>query len=326
MRVGSLVRLTPLLFTTATQRVRAACTLSTQSAYISAFRARIQECNAQGPLSVPFFIGNDKVGEVRESLLPLLGEYPETFDVDEDSVRLAPALITASLEERSRAVARVMEKVREAGFTRAWYDESLAIATSFDAPPALLLERGCVPLFGAAGYGVFVNGYSTHPDTGETWLWVATRSASKQNWPGMLDVLVAGAQPAGLSPSENVVKEAQEEAGMSPELAQSAVPVGCVSYKGTDEWGNAKRDVLFCYDLEVPWDFEPVAVDGEVESFTKMQLTEVANAVAHGKPALYKPNCNLVVIDFLVRRGFITPDSPGYLQMLAELRCSGDCR
>ena len=69
----------------------------------------------------------------------------------------------------------------------------------------------------------------------------------------------------------------------------------------------------------MPWDFEPVAVDGEVESFTKMQLTEVANAVAHGKPALYKPNCNLVVIDFLVRRGFITPDSPGYLQMLAEL-------
>ena len=54
----------------------------------------------------------NKVGEVRRSLLPLLGEYPETFDVDEDSVRLAPALITASLEERSRAVARVMEKVR----------------------------------------------------------------------------------------------------------------------------------------------------------------------------------------------------------------------
>jgi hypothetical protein len=25
-----------------------------------------------------------------------------------------------------------------------------------------------------------------------------------------------------------------------------------------------KDDVFFCFDLELPWDFEPVAVDGEV--------------------------------------------------------------
>lgn len=34
----------------------------------------------------------------------------------------------------------------------------------------------------------------------------------------------------------------------------------------------------------------------------------------------YKPNCCIVIIDFLVRRGWLTPDMPGYAQLVAELR------
>ena len=89
----------------------------------------------------------------------------------------------------------------------------------------------------------------------------------------MLDHLVAGAQPAGLSPSENVVKEAGEEAGVPVDLAKTAVPVSICSYVGTDEFGQLKRDVLFNYDLQLPWDFEPTAVDGEVESFERWPLS-----------------------------------------------------
>ena len=46
-------------------------------------------------------------------------------------------------------------------------------------------------------------------------------------------------------------------------------------------------------------------VDGEVESFERWSYDKVAEAVAYGKPAAYKPNCNLVVIDLLVRSGYI---------------------
>lgn len=34
----------------------------------------------------------------------------------------------------------------------------------------------------------------------------------------------------------------------------------------------------------------------------------------------YKPNCNLVVVDFLIRHGYITPDSPGYIELVRSLR------
>lgn len=45
------------------------------------------------------------------------------------------------------------------------------------------------------------------------YLWVARRSRSKPTWPGMLDHIVAGAQPFGISCYDNVIKEAEEEVG-----------------------------------------------------------------------------------------------------------------
>ena len=63
-------------------------------------------------------------------------------------------------------------------------------------------------------------------------------------------------QPHGLSPQENVIKECQEEASIPRELAQLAVPAGAVSYCSEQAEG-LKRDVLFCYDLELPQDFVP---------------------------------------------------------------------
>lgn len=64
------------------------------------------------------------------------------------------------------------------------------------------------------------------------------------------------AQPHGLSPHENVIKECGEEASIPRELAQRAVPAGAVSYSSEQAEG-LKRDVLFCYDLELPQDFVP---------------------------------------------------------------------
>ncbi len=63
-------------------------------------------------------------------------------------------------------------------------------------------------------------------------------------------------QPHGLSPGANVTKECGEEASIPEELARNAKPVGAVSYEEMQESG-LKRDVLFCYDLQLPADFVP---------------------------------------------------------------------
>ena len=324
--------LAPLLFQLPTSRprgntvlIQGSKSLDEQADLIQGFRERIQECNLAGPFSVPFFVGNAQAGEVAAKILPALKLHPDVLDVSDSDVRLVSPLVDASVEERTAAMERVTASIREAGLVKGWRDELLSLATSFDAPPCLLIERACLPLFGGKGYGVFVNGYSLEPSTGEPHLWVATRSLSKPTWPGMLDAVVGGALSAGMSPTDTVIKEAAEEAGVPFELALQSKPCSCCSYRGTDESGFLKRDVLFCYDLELPWDFLPSAVDGEVESFERLPLTRVAEAVAFGKPAAFKPNINLVIIDYLIRQGFLSPDAPGYLQLVAELR-SGDCR
>lgn len=128
-------------------------------------------------------------------------------------------------------------------------------------------------------------------------------------------------QPHGLSPYTNVIKECAEEAGIPETLARQATSVGAVSYEEAQDRG-LKRDVLFCYDLELPEDFVPEPQDGEVESFQRLPLEEVASFIA--ETDRFKDNCNLVIIDFLVRHGFLKPEQEGYLQVVGGLR-SGDC-
>ena len=63
-------------------------------------------------------------------------------------------------------------------------------------------------------------------------------------------------QPHGLSCQENVIKECGEEASVPAALAAGARAAGAVSYTALQPAG-LKRDVLFCYDLELPLDFVP---------------------------------------------------------------------
>jgi hypothetical protein len=60
----------------------------------------------------------------------------------------------------------------------------------------------------------------------------------------------------------------------------------------------------------------------QVEEFMLWPVERVAEVVAGSTE--YKDNCTLVIIDFLLRHGFLAPEQPGYLRLLTALR-SGDC-
>jgi len=133
----------------------------------------------------------------------------------------------------------------------------------------------------------------------------------------MLDNMVAGGQPIDLSLWDNVIKESAEEAGIPEDLAARARPVGAVTYCMEAKSG-LKPDCMFCYDLELPADFEPECTDGEVEAFELWPLLRVAEAVRDSRA--FKFNCNLVILDFLVRHGWIPADDPDYVEIVCGLR------
>ncbi len=294
---------------------------------LSPFMYWIARCNnglANLDTYAPFRFQGTTVGYVdRTFAVDHLERFPDAFVCDGGEVRLQQCLEDMKdLEERSCAVQQALLRLRDEGVITGWRDELYPVLTSFEAPPVLLMERAASVYFGIKAYGVHVNGYVEREDGGMD-MWVARRAKSKPTWPGRLDHIVAGGQPHGISPTDNVVKECGEEAGIAKELAEKAVPVGAVSYCSEYSYG-LKRDVLFCYDLKLPDEFVPVAVDGEVDDFCRMPVERVVDVVKrrveeHGNDT-YKDNCNLVVIDFLVRHGFIGPETPGYLDIIRGLR------
>ena len=258
------------------------------------------------------------------------GGYPHVFSLEREGrgapgaqatgLRLAESLRAAPLTAASEAVGGVMADLRDRGVISGWRDELYPIAAGFHSEPLLLLERAAVPFFGVRAYGVHVCAYVRGPGDALS-MWVARRSPTKPTWPGLLDHLVAGGQPHGISPGDNVLKECMEEANVEESLARRARPAGAVSYEYLLDEG-LKRDVLFCYDLELPASFEPSNNDGEVAEFMLWPIERVMQTIAETDD--FKPNCNLVIIDFLIRHGCLTPDHPEYLALVKHLR-SGDC-
>ena len=118
---------------------------------------------------------------------------------------------------------------------------------------------------------------------------------------------------------EVMVRECLEEAGIPSELATRSKLCGHVSLFMEDQ-GRIKRDLLFCYDLILPEDFVPCNQDGEVGSFLLKSFTEVERLIVETEEI--KLNCNLVMIDFLIRHGYLKAEMPFYTKIVAGLRSS----
>ncbi|XP_042388834.1 nudix hydrolase 20, chloroplastic-like [Zingiber officinale] len=287
---------------------------------------KVRLCNRGSDLQsefVPFLVVDQIVGYVHNRFVDHLRQFEEVFKVNfgkneaytGGNVQLHYSLVTP--EERTRAVGNAIKCL--GGLIPGIRNELYPVKPSFEEPVFFSLERAAAPYFGIKAYGVHMNGYVEI--NGENFLWIGKRSISKQTFPGMLDHLVAGGLPHGMSCKENLQKECEEEAGIPRSLSNVATSVGAVSYMDMDGY-SFKRDVLFCYDLKLPVDFIPKNEDGEVDSFRLVPVTQVANVIRRTK--FFKPNCALVIIDFLCRHGYITPDEQGYLKLLQSLR-SGDC-
>lgn len=193
------------------------------------------------------------------------------------------------------ALARVQAGLAEAGALQL-RGEAFDVRASPGGPVLAQVDRGALPRFGIAAEGVHVNGLVRFPDGWR--LWVARRSMAKLLDPGKLDHMVAGGICAGMDAAETLVKEAAEEAGVPAALARQARQAGVISY-ATERPEGLRRDRLYCYDLELPADFVPVARDGEVERFTLMPLADVVQLVE--ETDAFKFNVNLVLIELFER-------------------------
>jgi len=275
----------------------------------------IKACNNANPARyVPFRINGLSMGALRPDFATALVSLGSDF-VRDDNGEFCFAPHVVNLDDRNRVLDTAARALHDKGVIRRLHGERFDIRTTLGHDPLCQLDRSAMPYFGFRSWGVHMNGYVRKGN--DIHMWVAHRAKDKPTYPGMLDNMVAGGQPAGLGFLENMIKECAEEAAIPETLSRNLKPVGTISYLYETNEG-LKPDVMVNYDLELPADFVPQCADGEVERFELLPLAEVAEIVR--KSFDFKFNCALVIIDFLIRHGFLTADNePEYCQLTTGL-------
>jgi hypothetical protein len=275
---------------------------------------RLQACNHFDRQSVlPLLIGHQQVGWIKKTHCAFLKNHADFFQWDRDQICLSDQL--DDYEKRTQAMAEIISDLRKAGTVSDWRSELYSVAPAYGQPPLLALERSVAPFFGVKTYGTHLNGY--YEKDHQIWVWIARRAPHLKFAPDKLDNLAAGGLPLGLSPQENMHKEAIEEAQIPIQLLSNMRSAGAVSYL-MDTPQGITPDTMFTFDLKLPADFNPITDGSEVSSFMTFSLTELAALVYDTDR--FKYNSALVIIDFLIRHGGISSDHPEYLETITALR------
>ena len=256
-------------------------------------------------------------GQVVSWLPPILAEElallsPHLFHAT-DGVALDPSL--PDVEARTEALSALTAELSRLGRLRL-RDEPFDVCATPGGAVLARIDRAAVARLGILSRGAHLNGLVRRADG--LHLWMGWRARNKAIEPGKLDNVVAGGVPAGLSPTKTLLKEAEEEARMPRALAAQAREAGTVSYVMRNGNEGLRRDVLHCFDLELPEDFTPVPGDDEVERFELWPAHRVLEAVRDGDAVKF--NVNLVLIDLFLREGMLDDEDGALRRGLSRFR------
>ncbi|RLV88035.1 Uncharacterized protein JA9_002221 [Meyerozyma sp. JA9] len=273
------------------------------------------------------FLAHDGVciGYMTKDMVVMFDGEPD-FSVDNEAKTVAMGSHLTTIEARNEVCSSIASRWRRLpqfslSLDKGWRDELYTVYNP-SSTPYMLVERAFSVLLGIVTYGVHINGYvpASKSKDGKLKMWIPRRSATKSTFPGMLDNTVAGGLGYPYGISDTVTKECQEEAGLDAEFVQSHIkPTGVVSYMIQPDGPEhqVQPEVEYTFDLEFDDETSvlPFPEDGEAENFSLMTLDELLPKVMAGE---FKPNCGLIIVDFLVRHGLVGPETPDYAEIVSR--------
>ncbi len=263
---------------------------------------------------LPFTVDSVLAGWMKRSFAERLEQWPEYFAVRPRGVGMLGHFETP--EHRSAAIAEVVESLAAETVITGWRGELVTACETFYSRPLFHIERAATRHFGLTVYASHLNGLTVR--NGEPHMWIARRADTKAIDPGMLDNLAAGRIARGMTPNETLIKESREEAGINAELARTAKGAGAVRCKRAVDEG-LHNEIIFVHDIVLPESFSPANQDGEVAEFTSVPIAELLRRL-ETEPGDFTVDAALVILDCLIRRGFIGSDRDDYLDLIHALR------
>jgi isopentenyldiphosphate isomerase len=217
--------------------------------------------NGSRPLTVSARVAGWVTAKATAALRGLPGVH-----VEDEAVH-----ITASSSPRlslNAVLVRVAQALDEAGCIRTWRNEMLDVVG--EGRRLAVIERGAVRPLGLLTRAVHLNAWTPQGD-----LWIARRAMTKGTDPGKWDTLVGGLAGAGEVLDTALVREASEEAGLSPEAMAGHSPLRVIVrlHKRLPE-GYQVEDVLIS-ECVLADDVVLANQDGEVSEFRRAGVEEV---------------------------------------------------
>lgn len=248
---------------------------------------------------VPFVVDGRQVGSVAVADVPALRALRH---VDHAlHINAADVELRTPATERNAVLAVMHAQLREQGHIRAWRDETYALRDPATLEPLALIERAAARFWGTLTFGAHATGYVANADGRPSQLWIARRALHKATDPGLLDNLIGAGVPHDQTPRQALLREAWEEAGLTPAQAQAAVAVGKIELH-RDVAEGLQHEWLYSFDLALPRGLVPCNQDGEVASFELMPPQQVLSLLAGQTMTL---DAALVSFDFLARHRLV---------------------
>jgi len=232
------------------------------------------------------------VGSVAHAHRRALERWPQWL-------RVEPHGVTLHCEPAARvdALATVHESLRAEGLIVAWRDEAFPLFTLQGEPVGVSIERAATRFWGSLTLGAHCNGFVADANGRPEQVWIARRAFTKATDPGKLDNLVGGGVPAGQSPRDTLIREAWEEAGLTPAQLQGLAR-GRVLRLLRDIPEGLQREWIHVYDLALPAGLTPCNQDGEV---AELSLHPLPRALALAASDRMTVDASLVTLDFALR-------------------------
>lgn len=230
---------------------------------------------------------------------------PEVRDILIDARLMVPtnehlSLVSGDLADTLDAVKVVLA---EHGLIETERGETMPVMVAPGLAPIAGIDRSAMRILGLWAIKAHINGICIDRDGRPEAVWLARRSRRSRAAPGAFDTLVAGGVPVGDDPYRTAVREAWEEAGLNAQACRALSAAGAIRAQYVTEQGY-HREHLVIYDLVLAADFQPQCMDGEIESFDRLTVSDLADAVA--SPATIKTSSRLVcdaLLDRTLRPG-----------------------
>lgn len=199
----------------------------------------------------------------------------------------------------SEALQHMAYDWKKLGILHGWRNELFDVC--YNDKILFPLERTAFRPLGLMSKAVHLNGFTLKD--GEWQLWIGRRSEHKTVDPDKLDNLVGGGVSCGEDIITTMLRESEEEAGLSPHhLQHLSLQNQLHSLRPVSR--GLHNETLYIFDTVLSNDVIPDNQDGEVAGFELMNINQVIEAMLSD---VMMSDAQLAILDAFDRYGLIDP-------------------